>query len=375
MRFLEFKYQDNDSDKWKFDRFALRKINLLVGQTSAGKTRLLNAIFNLGYVAVREKIDKFGHWEVRFRANRTIYQYILQTDLLPSGPAVVTETLNKENGDDSRQLVTRNGQRFDFDGKSMPKLPINQTAIHLLADEEHIKPVAEGFGRILKRQFDHDELEKAGHLAVVNSNLESLLRDKKSLLDLLNADIPLSLRLHYLKAHFPERYTSVVNQFKQLFPAITSCDVARLKRQDIPFETKGIVPIFVVSEKRVKDNIGVQDLSSGMKKVLLVLTDIASAPEGTIYLIDEYENSLGVNAIDFLPNFIMDFDSSVQFILSSHHPLLINELGIENWLVLSRTGSSVSITPGSALKERYGKSRQRVFTQLLNDPLYFGRDL
>ena len=374
MKFLEFKYRDHDPDTWDFAQFGLRKVNLLVGQTSAGKTRLLNAIFNLGYVAVREKVDKFGRWQVRFRTSNEIYDYRLDTELAKTGPIVVKEILNKEESQDLRQIVNRNGREFYFDGKLMPRLPVDQTSIHLLADEELIRPVAQGFGRILKRRFDHDELEKAGHFTIVDRNLETVLREQKSLFHLWNANIPLSLQLYYLKACFPDRYTSVVSQFKELFPSIITCDVARMKREDIPFETKGIVPIFVVSEKSVKGPIGVQDLSSGMKKVLLILTDIVSAPEGTVYLIDEYENSLGVNAIDFLPNFIMDYESSIQFVMSSHHPLLINELGIDSWLVLTRNGSKVAITPGTKLKERYGRSKQRVFTQLLNDPLYFSQE-
>ena len=371
MRFFEYKYRDNDPNTWNFTEFELRNLNLLVGQTSAGKTRLLRSLFNLGFVAIREKVDKFGKWEVRFQTSDKVYRYKLETVIRNTGPCVTKEALSQENGTALVDLLIRDEHGFYFNDRKMPRLPTDQTGIHLLADEELITPVADGFGRMQMRQFDHDELEKTGVFAVVDPGLDGLLHERKSLMDLWRANVPLSLKLHYLKKFFPDRYTSVVNQFKDVFPYVTSCDVYRMKREDIPFETKGIVPIFVVSEKGVKGDIGVQELSSGMKKVLLILTDVVSAPAGTVYLVDEYENSLGVNAIDFLPDFILDYESSIQFIISTHHPYLINEIGIDNWLILTRNGSKVSITQGTKLKERYGKSKQQAFTQLLNDPLYF----
>ena len=374
MRFLQFQYKDHDPDMWDFATIELRKLNLLVGQTSAGKSRLLNSLFNLGGVAITEKVNKFGKWQVRFQAKDKMYRYQLETKDLNTGPSVMKETLCKEEDDSTIELVKRDERGFYFDGSLMPKLPVDQTSIHLLADEALIRPVADGFGRIQKRQFDQGELELAGHFAVADRNIEVLLRERKSLFDLWKANAPLSLKLYYLEQCFPIQYSGIVNQFKEIFPSITRCQVLRLKREDIPFETKGIVPIFTVTEKGVKENISIQELSSGMKKVLLILTDVVSAPEGTVYLVDEYENSLGVNAIDFLPNFVTDYESSIQFIISTHHPYLINEIEMDNWLVLTRRGSKVTVTPGSKLKEHYGMSKQKAFTQLLNDPLYFPSD-
>ena len=301
MKFLEFGYRDYDPELWEFPKIDLRKLNLFVGQTSAGKTRLLNSLFSLGYVAIREKVDRFGKWRVSFQVQNDIYRYRLETADLNTGPAVTKEILVRLDGSESFQIVKRDENGFYFDGALMPKLPLDQTSIHLLADEALISPVADGFGRIQKRQFDHDELEKAGHFAVADRTLENLLVERNSLFDLWKANAPLSLKLYYLQRCFPTQYTRIVNQFMEVFPSVSKCEVQKLRRRDIPFETKGIVPIFTVSEKGVKNEIGIQELSSGMKKVLLILADVVSAPLGTVYLIDEYENSLGVNAIDFLP--------------------------------------------------------------------------
>ena len=45
--------------------------------------------------------------------------------------------------------------------------------------------------------------------------------------------------------------------------------------------------------------------------------------EGCVYLIDEYENSLGVNAINFFPSVLFEAASKSQFIITSHHLLVM----------------------------------------------------
>jgi len=101
------------------------------------------------------------------------------------------------------------------------------------------------------------------------------------------------------------------------------------------------------------------------------MVDMFTLPDKTIYMIDEYENSLGINAINFLPEFLDDHGGDRQFILTTHHPYLINKVPISNWLVFSRKGSKVTIRQGDELKAKYSSSAQEAFTQLINDPAYF----
>jgi hypothetical protein len=106
----------------------------------------------------------------------------------------------------------------------------------------------------------------------------------------------------------------------------------------------------------------------------VIISDIVSLPEGAIYIIDEYENSLGVNAIDFLPQFLLDYGEKVQFLITTHHPYLINSMPIKSWRVFHRKGSRVVIKNGAEFETKYGKSKQQAFVQLLNDPFYAGTE-
>lgn len=132
----------------------------------------------------------------------------------------------------------------------------------------------------------------------------------------------------------------------------------------------GMVPAFCIKEKRVDDWIPMREWASGMKKVLLILTDVFTMADGAIYLIDEYENSLGINAIDFFPAFLTQVEKEIQFIITSHHPYIINDIPPEHWLIFNRRGSQVKIRYGKENAELFGRLKQERFIQLINDPFY-----
>jgi predicted ATPase len=130
------------------------------------------------------------------------------------------------------------------------------------------------------------------------------------------------------------------------------------------------VPVVFIKERGIKKPVQLNEIASGMQKVLLIITDVVTAPPDTLYMIDEYENSLGVNAIDFLPSFLNECGGSRQFIVTTHHPLLINAIPVSDWFVFHRRGLNIKVAHGSEIEARYGRSKQQRFVQLINDPLY-----
>jgi predicted ATPase len=109
-----------------------------------------------------------------------------------------------------------------------------------------------------------------------------------------------------------------------------------------------------------------------MQKLFLLILDTYLLQDGGLLLIDEYENSLGINAINFLPDLINTISQKCQFIITSHHPYIINSIPMESWKIFHREAMTIHITDGKILKERYSNSRQETFTQLINDPIYNG---
>jgi predicted ATPase len=73
-------------------------------------------------------------------------------------------------------------------------------------------------------------------------------------------------------------------------------------------------------------------------------------PPDLRYMIDEYENSLGVNVIDLLPSFLAECGGARQVIITTHHPLLINAIPVTGWFIFHRKGLNIRVTHGDEVE-------------------------
>lgn len=364
-------------DNWNFVLPPLKKINLMVGNSGTGKTKCLNTIFNLGRSAViniNEKgLETVGNWKINFSLDKYKYEWHFISKVTSDNRIVVEKEKLCKTSNPKKTIVERNDKIFKFNKNKLPKLPQNISSIALLKDENSIKPIYNAFASMMKRSFQSD-------LLVNRYKIQYLMRKKNSrekILDILfrnNPEITIHIKLKILKEEFPEKYKLIKNYFLETFDFVE--DIVIKDATEIPklinpeLFPSAPMPVICIKERNVKDLYIASEMASGMQKVLLLITDIVLLPEGGIFLIDEYENSLGLNAIDFFPNFLKNNNFDHQYFLTSHHPYIINNIPIENWLVLHRLGDCVTIKSGDELKDKYGKSRQQHFTQLINDPFY-----
>ena len=370
MRILTYKYNDVDQIGWNFSKVEFTKVNLLVGDTATGKTRLLNTIFNLGrFVASNE--FKNGSWDITFKHNNVTYRWILETERTKdSEVAIIQDSIWKVEEEKEISIVKRNKTSFKFNDKEIPKLSLKENSVWLLREEELIKPIYEGFSNIMQRRFFGDELINISGYQTIPFNFIEKMKKERNLKTLFVAEFNLSVTLYFLSEYFKDIFNRICDIYKSIFPFITETKMLDLSDLKKNISVPGPMPAFCIKEKRVDKWIPIAELSSGMQKVLLMLTDIFVLPEGGIYLIDEYEHSLGINAINFFPSLILEFEKDIQFIVTSHHPYIINEIPVGNWYVFHRKGSQVTIKHGDELAERFGKSKQKAFIKLINDPFY-----
>jgi hypothetical protein len=253
---------------------------------------------------------------------------------------------------------------------SLPKLSPKETSITLLQEEEAIRPAYLAFELVLRRRFFHDALFRISELHALPPQLIEDLRRKRNLKRVLHADLNLNANLYLLSEYFKNSYRELIRQFKHTFPFVEEVRISNLSEIAPTIGVAANVPVFAIRERGSNKWVTLNELSSGMQKVLLILADIALLPEGSIYIIDEYENSLGVNAINFFPEFILSLEKDIQFFITSHHPYIINEIPTHNWYIFHRENMHVSIKYGEEAEERFGKSRQQAFIQLINDPFF-----
>jgi len=378
MKILEYDYHDAGEPGWSFDTVKFNKINLLVGDTATGKSRLLNTIFNFGrFVGAGE--TKIGDWHIVFDHSGITYKWNLKCqDLDNDNKGVIVEDyLTKIAGTKVQRLIERDDKTFRFGGNPMPKLDRRETSVSILREEKEIRPVFEAFSLIQRRLFSESGLAEVSGSENVPPTVIAQLKNTGDIRKLFAAQLKLSANLYFLKRYFKQQYRRIVDFYMQVFPFIESVDVSELsdlKPHLVGFgplpKSLGRLPVFTLQERGSSHKVPLFEFSSGMTKVLLILTDLYVLPAGGVYIIDEYENSLGINAIDFFPEFILDFEKDLQFFITSHHPYIINAIPPTNWYLFHRNGTRVSIQHGEELVTRFGSSRQDAFIQLINDPFY-----
>lgn len=234
----------------------------------------------------------------------------------------------------------------------------NKSAISLLKEEELISPVLNAFRKV----------------QILNSNISGLTitpsinEKRKSHLGIREIKNEKGLspieKLFLLKVNKLQEFDDIFDNFKVIFPLIEDVDFAIGS-----FFNEVACPILKMKEKGVKSWIFQPDISSGMLRTLSQITMLTLADAGDVFLIDEFENGLGVNCINQLAEMIMYPMEDVQVIMTSHHPYIINTIPFECWKIVTRSASDVAIhTPAEF---NIGKrSRHEAFMQLIQTSAY-----
>ena len=159
-----------------------------------------------------------------------------------------------------------------------------------------------------------------------------------------------------------QRRKKIKSKFIEIFQQVDDIKSVPLEMDGIPVKITESVPAIYIKEKSVSKWIREDRVSSGMMRTLIHLSEIFLSSEGTVILIDEFENSLGINCIDILTEDLIHENKTLQFIATSHHPYIINNIPYEYWKIVTRRGGHINIR--NASDYNLGKSKQDAFIQL-----------
>lgn len=366
MKIRTYEFSDANDIYQKID---FGNTNLLVGSTGSGKSRFLQSIFRLGKFIATNTEGGAGRWVCSIETQNKQYTYSLETGIERTQTTVTSERLAETRGDDNIEILKRVGSETHFHGQKLPSLNASATLVNLMQGEPEVNPIFRGFQAIRQRNFSGLDNDKMRGIPVIPPEILAQFQREKNLYNPILAEYPLSGTLFIVKQCFPETFEKIERIFKSIFPQVESITEIKKSTLHQSINDPNIV-VLGLKEKGITDPIPLPNISSGMLKTLLIISDIQTQAKGSIYLIDEYENSLGINAIDFLPDLLIESQSNIQFFITSHHPYLINKIPIKDWYVFARRGKNISVKFGEELQKRYGLSRQQAFTQLINDPFY-----
>ncbi len=368
---------------WDLNEMSFSAINLLVGKSGVGKTNILNSLRSVRNAGVSGAHYANGcDWRVDIDFEGAQYTWSAKTSLAPEQP--FSREFNGEGEEDQTVehprflkerilldektvLVKRDENEFIYKGTSLPKLKNTESAIALLKDEESIAPLNKALRRIL-----FSRARDFGLHAYDYSNFKNIKKRCRGLEGLREAgDIPTLVKAFILQEYYPDEFERIKNEYMEIFDTVLNIEVGKLS--DLDAASVGDAPrngtewlAIGVKENGVKGWITSPRLSSGMHRILSHLIELALAPPETVVIIDEIENSLGVNCLPDLTKRFRRRPSGLQFIMTSHHPYIIQNIPPERWAIVSRGGSVVSVVLAKSISGVDAISAHDKFVQLIN---------
>ncbi|MFN7567230.1 MAG: AAA family ATPase [Microcystis sp.] len=383
MKLLKLSYQDLSSglsiDSCKF----FPDLNLLVGISGAGKTSILKAISNLKRIANGASINGVK-WDVELLTNDNVrYHWLGEFEVKKARSLIKIEEdeVNVNDGEnkvsiiretllkDQEVLIARNQEVIEFKHSKTPKLPSYLSCIELFNQEEDVFPVRQEFNKMI---FNPLKFNTSYY-----STFDKIFRNDEyteynSLSELQSSQLPISDKLLITYEKYPDTFEIIKRKFLDIFPQVEDLKIEFLepsKLGDLFVSSNRIVlleepPRIQIKEKNSHVWILDPNISSGMIKSLMFLATIKLSPDGSVILIDEFENSLGVNCLDTLTEDLLVNYRDLQFIITSHHPYIINNISPAYWKIVTRKGGVIQVH--NAADFHISKTRQKAFIDLIN---------
>ncbi len=227
-----------------------------------------------------------------------------------------------------------------------------------MSEEDDVSSAHGAFKQVLS--VDHSD-DPSGYAHV--PRFEKLCEEFDSLEKIRNSKFSTKIKLGIVHENDKNSFRADHGAAHRRVPQVREIDVQRIK-SGFPGELLQIR----IKEYGVSKWIPEHKISSGMSRTLMHLSRMALWPDGMVVLIDEFENSLGVNCIDFVTNDLVDESNRLQFLITSHHPYIINNIDTRHWKIVIRHGSVVSTR--SASEFGLQESSHEAFIKLMNLPVY-----
>ncbi|MFM6001005.1 MAG: AAA family ATPase, partial [Dolichospermum sp.] len=371
MKIQSFKFSNN-KENWHIEEVKFESLNLLVGGSGVGKTRILNALNLISDTAkgVNRNLDDL-EWSINFSHLGQNYRWDLKSSSTKKEEIslnvndskqteIVYEKLVRYDDDSELEILFRNDSDSKFNSEKLPKLKRTESAINLLSEEDLIIPVRQAFERLIFN-FETRQQSMIGLHFDPSEITIDIEDDEVQNYKEFFADFPPVVKAFYLQKFFPDVFNEIKEYYIDIFSEVNDVRVSSERDKDGDF-----MLFFEIQENGLEDWIPQQRISSGMFRTLIFLVEVTAAPEESVILIDEFENSLGINCMAELTDFILDKSPDVQFILTSHHPYIINNIPWKTWQIVSKYGNEVRVRKASDIPALDTASSLDKFTQLIN---------
>ena len=375
---------NSPKNEWKIQKTDFFPgITLLIGLSGVGKTRILQLLrilkkigTGLDHADFNVALGAGSTWSLVCTDDSTnIYEW--EGEIEPAPPLATPTSSAAKNSSGFTQRISKESLRRNdvtvFERRDdtitlntavVPKLNPHLSLLELFSGDDAIDQFNQSLAAI--QFFDHGSPRLESVVKFSAKGLEECRAQYVDQESLRNSRMSLERRLCVAFLCVHELFDEIVYDFVSVFPFVSelvfeeATGSSTAKREfHLRFTEHGLSRNHLISAER---------LSGGMINTLRIIMMSHLLQSGSIILIDEFESSLGPNCLDEATRIIRQNGRHMQFIMTSHHPYVINNIRPENWRIVTREGGVVATHAAEDLG--IGKSHHEAFVQLLNSDLY-----
>lgn len=345
-------------------------ITLLVGLSGVGKTQILKAIEYSLTLAVNKNLHLEPYdVSLGFCINdkKYVWSYKIEQDInedFIESKETKYAFVYEELSEDGINIIKReldSVQVIGYDKIPTPKK--DESLLVQYSEDKFIRPIITELSKLYPIEMDMDvrgAIDRESFNMFKAKIRDSIQKNHSSGFERFS-HLPVALKLYITKEYYPEMYAQIFSAIKELFMEINDIDIVEDTERDI-----AMVAIDVYGKKLMQ-----HEISNGMLKTIYYIVELITMSENSLVLIDEFENGLGVNCIDVLAEILLGERKDLQFVITSHHPKIINQISNKKWKIIEREIALVK----NISAEEYGitHSQHDAYFNLINRWEYEGK--
>ncbi|MEF1203968.1 AAA family ATPase [Vibrio owensii] len=373
MKVLKLSFEQS-KPKLIIDNVEFGSLNALVGISGAGKTTIIVGLQRLVQIAQGAKSHSF-QWNLSFIDD-------LDRKIEWSGELSPPSSVTDEGAEyghylaeileiDGVKVISRSEDNIQYNGVTLPKLDSLTSLIYQFRDEDGIADVYESLNSMTIVDVDSNDFSRPKavplinakiHEEIINSGLDNIEEISKKY-----KGIKCREKIYYAFKFDKNRFDDFIFAYSSIFPSVKTIEPRLIEAITDDSEEKRNL-IYIDMHMESGEVVNQHSISSGMFKTMMILAELYFGNNKSPIVIDEIENSLGVNCLsDVLSE--MEVTEN-QIILTSHHPKVINMIPAKFWSIVSRKGNVIFTKKAESIIG--STSSHDKFIQLINSKLYRG---
>lgn len=329
------------------------RVNLLVGASGSGKSMAIRSLALLKNVADGE-LGNGVEWDVEFETTDNLrYRWegafdeiepeqdpeFEDAEFEPPEAPIARERLHLND----EPIIEREGERLSVNRVKKRRLDDPLSIIHILKDHDVIAPAYNALARIT---LGNEAESRHGPAMSAPMNVENLARRFHSVENIVRSKEDVMVKLYLVYRQGDSAFWKIRDAMRKAFTRVADLRVVlRRPDRDIPFHA----PVVQIRERGLERWIDESAMGAGVYSTLVHIALHRLSPPQSVILHEDLEKGVGANCLEPITELLKTNPNDHQYIVSSHHPFLVNLLGRERWRVTTREGGDVSCLPAEEL--------------------------